>query len=421
MNAVETKGLTKHFGPVQALSGLDLAVPAGTLYALLGVNGAGKSTAIKILTGLLPPSGGEARILGYDVVRQREAVKRRISLCPQDTAVAPNLTAEENLILLAGLSGARRKEARARTEALLESLQLQPVARRRAKTLSGGKVALPVEGGIHALNAGEKITISGSTSYDGTHVLQEGTENGRLVITASFTEETFDGSAVAVPVFYRHAFALPKRQPTLTMEKYLDFETGAAEKPYRRFAFCKVNGLNFNFGGDDELKFSLDFVVGRESGAAEPLDASPLSPPAVPFDNIETSVWINGVRRGEVESGDLSNAFGIEAKAAVGDLGQYSRMPEGDPECKSTLTCFLESETFQQLSEDASTVSFAVGICAVTGDEVWFRYPETELDTEGAAINGKEGLMQTVTVMPFVDKGDAVMAVELVNRVESYA
>lgn len=100
MNAVETKGLTKHFGPVQALSGLDLAVPAGTLYALLGVNGAGKSTAIKILTGLLPPSGGEARILGYDVVRQREAVKRRISLCPQDTAVAPNLTAEENLILL---------------------------------------------------------------------------------------------------------------------------------------------------------------------------------------------------------------------------------------------------------------------------------------------------------------------------------
>ena len=65
-------------------------------------------------------------------------MKRRISLCPQDTAVAPNLTAEENLILLAGLSGARRKEARARTEALLESLQLQPVARRRAKTLSGG-------------------------------------------------------------------------------------------------------------------------------------------------------------------------------------------------------------------------------------------------------------------------------------------
>ena len=58
-----------------------------------------------------------------------------------------------------------------------------------------------MEGGIHALNAGEKITISGSTNYDGTHVLQEGTENGRLVITKTFTEETFDGSTIAVPVF----------------------------------------------------------------------------------------------------------------------------------------------------------------------------------------------------------------------------
>lgn len=138
MYAIETKGLTRCFGPVRALSGLDLAVPEGTLYALLGVNGAGKSTAIKILTGLLPPTSGEARVLGYDVTRQREEVKKRISLCPQDTAVAPNLTVKENLMLLAGLSGARRQEARARTEAMLESLQLQPVAHRRAKTLSGG-------------------------------------------------------------------------------------------------------------------------------------------------------------------------------------------------------------------------------------------------------------------------------------------
>ena len=128
MYAIETKGLTRCFGPVQALSGLDLAVPEGALYALLGVNGAGKSTAIKILTGLLPPTGGEARVLGYDVTRQREEVKKRMSLCPQDTAVAPNLTVEENLMLLAGLSGARRQDARGRTEAMLESLQLQPVA-----------------------------------------------------------------------------------------------------------------------------------------------------------------------------------------------------------------------------------------------------------------------------------------------------
>ena len=135
---IAVEHLTKRYGNVTAVDDLSFEIGDGHVYGFLGPNGAGKSTAIKILTGLLPPSGGEARILGYDVVRQREAVKRRISLCPQDTAVAPNLTAEENLILLAGLSGARRKEARARTEALLESLQLQPVARRRAKTLSGG-------------------------------------------------------------------------------------------------------------------------------------------------------------------------------------------------------------------------------------------------------------------------------------------
>ena len=138
MYAIETKGLTRCFGPVQALSGLDLAVPEGALYALLGVNGAGKSRGIKSLAGLLLATGGEARVLGYDVTRQREEVKKRMSLCPQDTAVAPNLTVEENLMLLAGLSGARRQDARGRTEAMLESLQLQPVARRRAKTLSGG-------------------------------------------------------------------------------------------------------------------------------------------------------------------------------------------------------------------------------------------------------------------------------------------
>ena len=290
-----------------------------------------------------------------------------------------------------------------------------------AKDLTGGKVGLPVKGGVHALNAGEKITVSGTTGYDGTHVLQSGSENGVLVITATFSEETFAADAVAVPLFYRHAFTLPRRQPTLCMEKYLDFESGAATAAYSRFSFCKVNGLNFSFGGDDELKFSLEFVVGREIGASTPIDATPETPPAVPFDNIETAVWINGVRRGEVESGQLSNSFGIEAKAAVGDLGQYSRMPEGDPDSKCALTCFLESDVLTKLSAAASTVSFAVSVCAVTGEEVWFRYPETELDAEGAAITGKEGLMQTVTVMPFVDKGNTIMTMELINRVESYA
>jgi hypothetical protein len=117
----------------------------------------------------------------------------------------------------------------------------------------------------------------------------------------------------------------------------------------------------------------------------------------------------------------MDNAFGIEAKAAVGDLGEYSRMPEGDPECKAALSVFLEQDDYQALSRARSTVPFALSICSAAGDEVWFRYPETELDVPGTPISGKEGLMQEVTVMAFVDKGDTVLTAELINRVPSYA
>ncbi len=290
-----------------------------------------------------------------------------------------------------------------------------------ARDLSAGKAALPVAGGVHALHPGEQVTISGTTNYDGTFTLQEGTDNGELVISATFADEDFDGSPVAVPVFFRHVFALPRRQPTVCMEKYLDFESGAVTNPYRRFHFCKVNGLSYSFGGDDELKFTLDFAVGREVLSPAPIDSAPLIPPAVTFDNIEASVWVAGVRRGDVESGNVTNSFGITAKSAVGDLGQYSRMPEGDPDCKCTLSVFLESDDLQALADAAATVPLSIIICSVSGEQVDFDYPEAELDSEGPAITGKEGLMQDFTVLPFVDRGSEVLRVKLVNRVESYA
>ncbi len=296
-----------------------------------------------------------------------------------------------------------------------------PVLEGRAEHLSSGVVALSVKDGVHNLNPGESITISGSASYDGTHVLQPGTENGLLVISAAYTPEDFDGTLVAVPLFYRHAFALPKRQPTVCMEKYLDFEDGAAVNKYQRFGYCKVNGLNFNFGGDEELRFTLDFAVGRQADGAAPLDAAPLTPAAIPMDNIESGLWVAGVRRGDVESGSFSNTFGVEPKAAVGDLGQYSRMPEGDPDCKATLSAFLEKDDYQELAKARATVPFALSICSASGDEAWFRYPETELDVPGTPISGKEGLMQDVTVMAFVDKGETVLTAELINRVAVYA
>jgi hypothetical protein len=290
-----------------------------------------------------------------------------------------------------------------------------------ARDLGGGKVGLPVSGGVHALNPGENITIAGTTDYDGAYTLLAETGDDFLAISATYEAESFDGAPLAAPVFYRHSFALPKRQPTICMEKYLDFEPGAVVNPYRRYNFCKVNGLSFNFGGDDELKFSFDFAVGKETPAPAPLSANPVRLPGVVMDNIETSLFIAGVRRGDVASGAFTNTFGIEPKAAVGDLGQYSRMPEGDPDCKATLSVFLETEDLQGLADDCSTVPFDLVICAATGEKLTFSYPEAEIDAAGPAITGKEGLMQDYTVMAFVDAGQTVLTAELINRVQAYA
>lgn len=296
-----------------------------------------------------------------------------------------------------------------------------PILEGAAQHISSGLVGLPVKGGAHGLNPGEGVVIEGSTNYDGTHVLQPGTEGGLLVISAAYTGESFDGTLVAVPLFYKHSFALPKRQPTVCMEKYLDFEDGAAVNKYRQFGFCKVNGFNFNFGGDEELSFALDFAVGRESAAPTPLDAAPLTPPFIPLESVECALWVAGVRRGDVESGSFTNSFGVTPKAAVGDLGEYSRMAEGDPQNQATLNAFLEVDDYEALARARATVPFALSICGSAGDEAWFNYPESELDVPGTPINGKEGLMQEVTVMAFVDKGDTVFTAELVNRVASYA
>ena len=169
------------------------------------------------------------------------------------------------------------------------------------------------------------------------------------------------------------------------------------------------------------MRFTMDFAVGRETDGPAPLDAAPLTPAAIPMDNIESALWVASVRRGDVETGTFSNTFGIEPKAAVGDLGQYSRMPEGDPECQATLSAFLEVDAYQELARTRVTVPFALSISSASGDEAWFKYPETELDVPGTPITGKEGLMQDITVMAFVDKGETVLTVDLINRVQSYA
>ena len=135
-SAVEAIGLQKSYGEVRVLSGIDLRVARGSVFALLGPNGAGKTTTVRILATLTRPDAGQARVAGLDVVRDRHRVRRRISLTGQYAAVDELQTGEENLRMMARLSGVPRPRARARE--LLERFDLADAGRRRAGTYSGG-------------------------------------------------------------------------------------------------------------------------------------------------------------------------------------------------------------------------------------------------------------------------------------------
>ena len=132
------EGLTKSFGNVHALRGIDLSVPRGTVLGVLGPNGAGKTTAVRILTTLLPPDGGRAVVDGFDVVHDAAAVRRSIGLAGQSAAIQEELTGRENLEIVGRLYHLRWPEARSRAVELLEQFGLTDAANRAAKTYSGG-------------------------------------------------------------------------------------------------------------------------------------------------------------------------------------------------------------------------------------------------------------------------------------------
>jgi ABC-2 type transport system ATP-binding protein len=136
--AIETERLVKRFGRTVAVDGVDLAVPAGSVYGVLGPNGAGKTTTIRILATLIPPDGGCARVLGRDVVSEADAVRGLVSLTGQLASVDEDLTGEENLVLLARLLGFRGKAARVRAQELLRAFDLADAADRQVKNFSGG-------------------------------------------------------------------------------------------------------------------------------------------------------------------------------------------------------------------------------------------------------------------------------------------
>ena len=137
-NAISVEGLTKRFGEVVALEGIDFAVPAGSVLGLLGPNGAGKTTAVRILATVLAPDGGRAEILGRDVRRNPEAVRLLIGLAGQSAAVDPNLTGRENLRLIGRLTQLPGKLIEERAQEILERFGLAEAADRPVRTYSGG-------------------------------------------------------------------------------------------------------------------------------------------------------------------------------------------------------------------------------------------------------------------------------------------
>ena len=136
--AIVVRDLKKSFGQVEALKGISFEVPAGTVFGLLGPNGAGKTTAIRILTTILPKDGGEATVLGHDVTREADPVRRIIGLAGQYAAVDGLLTGSENLRMIGRLTHLPSDQVRRRAKDLLEQFGLSDAGDRPVRTYSGG-------------------------------------------------------------------------------------------------------------------------------------------------------------------------------------------------------------------------------------------------------------------------------------------
>ena len=138
MYAIKTMELAKQYKDLTAVDKLHLQINQGELFSLLGVNGAGKTTTIKMLSCLTKPTGGDALVGGYSIIKEPEQVKRLIGVSPQETAVAPNLSVKENLELICGIHEFSKEKTEAKIRELSEQFALDEVLCKKAGKLSGG-------------------------------------------------------------------------------------------------------------------------------------------------------------------------------------------------------------------------------------------------------------------------------------------
>jgi ABC-2 type transport system ATP-binding protein len=137
--AIETDDIVKHYDKVEALKGINLTVERGEMFALLGPNGAGKTTLFSILATLRKPTRGSARVLGHDVVHERDRIRASMGIVFQEPALAGRLTVRDNLMLMGRFYGLGHAAARQRSRELLVSLGLDEASKRPANKLSGGQ------------------------------------------------------------------------------------------------------------------------------------------------------------------------------------------------------------------------------------------------------------------------------------------
>jgi ABC-2 type transport system ATP-binding protein len=139
LNTVDIKGLTKKYKEKTAVDNLNLSIEEGQVLGLLGVNGAGKTTLIKMLSGVLKPTSGDAAIFGKSITSQMQEIKQYISVSPQESAVAPNLTVRENIMLMTGVYAIKKPEATLKTDEVIKQTGLDKIQHQKVKTLSGGQ------------------------------------------------------------------------------------------------------------------------------------------------------------------------------------------------------------------------------------------------------------------------------------------
>ncbi|WP_189105993.1 ABC transporter ATP-binding protein [Streptomyces camponoticapitis] len=195
-SAIEVAGLRKSYGDHEVVAGVDLTVPAGTVYALLGPNGAGKTTTVRILSTLLPADAGQAQVAGYDIRGEADRVRASIGVTGQFSAVDELLTGRENLRLMADLGHLDRRQAKSVVGRLLERFHLADAADRRAVTYSGGMkrrldLAMTLAGGPRLIFLDEPTTgLDPRSRRDLWGIVRELVADGVTVfLTTQYLEE----------------------------------------------------------------------------------------------------------------------------------------------------------------------------------------------------------------------------------------